>query len=176
MEMEKYAAKLGMRTYVRITPDMLVPEERIRAYCEENKCGSYGRNYMCPPHAGTLDEIRDRLKRYTRGYLVQYSAEADMASQRKEVIKTRDVFHGKILKLETYLEKQGANGVWGMTGGNCGLCEICRVVDGKPCRHPEKARMSLEAAGVDVIGLLDRLGIDSEFRKDRITWTGCVLY
>ena len=24
--------------------------------------------------------------------------------------------------------------------------------------------------------LLDNLGLDSEFRGDRITWTGCVLY
>jgi len=46
----------------------------------------------------------------------------------------------------------------------------------EPCTYPDRARMSLEAIGIDVIKLLDKFGLDSEFHPDRITWTGCILY
>jgi len=155
---------------------MLVPEERIRAYCEENKCGSYGKNYACPPNAGSLDEIRERLKKYSQGYLFQYSREIDLKKNLKKIIKSKDDFHKIILKIEDYMKKTGMEDVWGLIGGNCGLCETCAIQKDKPCRHPDKSRMSLEAIGIDVVGLLDKLGLDSKFHQDRITWTGCILY
>jgi hypothetical protein len=36
--------------------------------------------------------------------------------------------------------------------------------------------MSLESIAVDVMALLERLGIEGEFRPDRIKWTGCVMF
>ena len=173
---KEYSGKLGIDVCVEIYPAMLVPEERIRAYCEENKCGSYGKNYTCPPNAGSLDEIRERLKNYNRGYIFQYSRQIDLKKNLKKVIKSKDDFHKIILKIEDYMKKTGMEDVWGLIGGNCGLCETCAIQKDKPCRHPDKSRMSLEAIGIDVVGLLDKLGLDSKFHQDRITWTGCILY
>ena len=176
MTVEKYAKKLGIQVYREFDPAKLVPEERIRAYCEENKCGSYGRNYTCPPHAGTLDEMKDRLKQFRRGILLQYYKDVDIKNNLKEALRSKNEFHAKVLNTEKFMNKQGITRTWGLIGGNCGICDTCRINDNKPCRHPDKARMSLEAIGIDVVGLLDNLGLDSEFRGDRITWTGCVLY
>ena len=74
------------------------------------------------------------------------------------------------------LKKEGIENVWGLIGGNCGLCDICAIQEDKPCRRPDEARMSLEAIGIDVLNLLVKLGLDSNFHSDRITWTGCILY
>ena len=176
MNVNEYVEKLGIDVCVVINPAVLVPEERIRKYCEENKCGNYGRNYTCPPNAGSLDKIREGLERYSHGYLFQYSRELDLKKDWKKLIKSKDKFHRIILKIEDYLKKQGIEDVWGLIGGNCGLCDTCAIREDKPCRHPEIARMSLEAIGIDVVGLLNTLGLDSKFHQDRITWTGCVLY
>ncbi len=170
------AKKLGIQTCLEFPPALLVPEERIRAYCLENRCGSYGNNYMCPPHTGTLEEIRTRLKNYERGVLLQYSLDIDVRADRKGVIETKLDFHLKVLKMEGLMMKAGMGEVWGLIGGNCGLCRVCRAQEKKPCRHPDKARPSLEAIGVDVLSLLDKLGLDNKFHEDKITWTGCVLY
>ncbi len=172
----KLAKQLGIQTCFEFSPTLLVPGERIRAYCLENKCGSYGNNYMCPPHIGTLEEIRTRLKNYERGVLLQYSKDIDVRADRKGVIRTKLDFHRKILEMEGLLKKGRTGEVWGLIGGNCGLCRTCRIQVDKPCRHPDKARPSLEAIGVDVLGLLDKLGLDNKFHEDKITWTGCVLY
>ncbi len=175
-DIKKHSQKQRMDVCVEIDPKALVPEERIRKYCEENRCGSYGKNYTCPPQAGSLKEIREKLDGYNHGYLFQYSKEMDMKKDWKKLARSKDDFHRMILKMEKYLRKEGIDNVWGLIGGNCGICDTCALQKDKPCRHPDRARMSLEAIGIDVVGLLNKLGLDSQFHPDRITWTGCILY
>ncbi len=176
MNIEEFTEKLRINICLEIDPANLVPEERIRKYCEENQCGSYGKNYTCPPNVGSFDQIRERLKNYSQGYLFQYSRELDLKKDVKKLLKSKYDFHRIILKIEDYMQKEGIANTWGLIGGNCGLCDICSIQKDKSCRHPDKARTSLEAIGINVVGLLDNLGLDSNFRQDRITWTGCILY
>jgi predicted metal-binding protein len=84
-------------------------------------------------------------------------------------------FHTKILQIEEMLESKGFDNLWGLIGGTCLLCETCGAKTGEPCRHPDKARPSLEAIGIDVLKLLKDLGLDNKFHKDKITWTGSIL-
>lgn len=170
------ARKLGFDLCLEFDPALLVPEERIRAYCIENRCGSYDANHMCPPRVASLDEAKAALQDFTRAFLLQYSRKVDVASDWESVIETKLGFHRLILRLERRLRKRGLTELWGLIGGNCELCRTCTAVEGKTCRHPEKARTSLEAIGVDVVGLLGKLGLDGKFHSDRITWTGCVLF
>ena len=168
--------RLEIQSFREFAATMLVPEERIRAFCAENKCGSYGHNYMCPPHAGSLEDIRNNLKKFSHGVLFQYSKMLDISSDREKARETKIEFHKKVLQIEGFLRQNGFGQVWGLIGGSCGLCDTCRIIASKPCPYPESARMSLEAIGIDVIGLAGRLGLDSEFHQDRIVWTGCVLF
>jgi predicted metal-binding protein len=154
----------------------LVPEQRIRDYCVDNRCGSYNANHMCPPRVGTLEEVEAVLQDFQQGVLLQCSTLLDVANDREGVIRTKLRFHRLILRLERRLKRRGAAQLWGLIGGNCGLCQVCAAVEDRPCRHPEKARTSLEAIGVDVVELLERLGLDGRFHPDRITWTGCILF
>jgi predicted metal-binding protein len=78
--------------------------------------------------------------------------------------------------MEKFLAKQGIENVWGMAGGNCCLCKTCSAVTNEPCRHLDKSRTSLEAAGIDLMALQRKLGLDNAFYDDRVTWTGCLLY
>ena len=176
MRVEEFTQQLGIETYLEFGSEVLVPEERIRGFCFENKCDNYGHNYMCPPYVGSLEEIRDRLRKFQRGLLLQYSTDIDVRSNREGVIQTKIDFHNKILQMEEFLGNRGINPLWGMIGGNCGLCDICKARSNEPCLYPDKARTSLEAIAVDVVGLLDKFGLDSEFHADKITWTGCILY
>jgi len=176
LTVEEFARQLGIETCLEFDPASLVPEDRIRDFCLENKCGSYGSNYMCPPYVGSLEEIRAKLKKYSRGVLLQYTKSLDVREDREGVIQTKTDFHNKVLLIEEFFRGRGINQVWGLIGGNCGLCDTCRINMDEPCPYPDRARMSLEAIGIDVIKLLDKLGLDSEFHPDRITWTGCILY
>jgi len=173
---QEQARILGFDLCLEFDPGLLVPEERIREYCTENRCGSYDGNHMCPPRVGSLEEIAVRLQGFSQGVLLRYSRPLDVANDREAVIGTKLEFHRLILRLERRLRRRGMTQLWGLIGGNCGLCRICTAVEDKPCRHPERARTSLEAIGVDVVELQERLEIDGRFHPDRITWTGCILF
>jgi predicted metal-binding protein len=171
----EFTRQLGIETCFEFDSEIVVPEERIRAFCLENKCGNYRGNYTCPPYVGSLEEIRIKLKKFQRGLLLQYSKSLDVKGDREGIKQTKIEFHHKILSVEEFLSERGKSQLWGMIGGNCGLCDICQAKISKPCLYPDKARMSLEAIAVDVIGLLEKFGLDGKFHADKITWTGCVL-
>ena len=101
------------------------------------------------------------------GNVAQYAIE--LYTQLGGFPATKD-FDAELIKGE--LNKE----MWSMIGGNCALCEVCKVRTAEPCSHPDEARTSLESLAINVVGLLKEFGMDSEFRSDRITWTGCILY
>ena len=173
---QELANDLGIETCIDFNTKLLVPEERIRALCLENKCDNYGKNYMCPPYISSLEEIRLKLRNFQHGLLLQYSKAIDVKGNKEGVIQTKIDFHNKVLQIEELLKERGINQVWGMIGGNCGLCDICKAKSNEPCSYPDKARMSLEAIAIDVLALLGKFGLDNDFHEDKITWTGCILY
>ncbi|MBE9545858.1 MAG: DUF2284 domain-containing protein [Proteobacteria bacterium] len=172
----EFTGQLEIETCLEFSPEILVPEQRIRELCSEDKCGNFGKHYMCPPYVGSIEEHTDRLERYKNGILLQYSRPLKVNKGRKGAEKAKVDFHHKILQLEDFLRSKGIKDVWGMIGGSCGLCDECKAGFNEPCPYPDKARMSLESIAVDVLALLDRFGLDNKFYPDRITWTGCMLF
>ena len=169
------ARKLGFDLCLDFDAGLLVPEERIRAFCLENRCGSYNAHHMCPPRVGPLPEVAARLQGFQRGVLLQCTRPADVAHDREAVTRTKVEFHRLVLRLERRLQRRRLTPLWALIGGSCQLCQTCAAVEEKPCRHLEKARTSLEALGIDVIALQQKLGLDAAFHPDRITWSGCIL-
>lgn len=172
----EFALQLGLATCLEFTPDLMVQEERVRTLCQNNKCGSYANNYMCPPYVGSLEEIGIKLSKFKSGLLLQYTKSMDVRNDKEGLDRTKIDFHYKILQIEAFLREKGIKEIWGMTGGSCRLCDICKAVTDEPCPLPDKARTSMEALGIGVLTLLDKLGLDKGFHKDRITWSGCILY
>jgi predicted metal-binding protein len=172
----KFATQLGIETCLEFNPELLVPEKRIRELCLEDKCGNYGKHYMCPPHIGSLEELEARLKKFQRGILLQYSKSLDVRNDNEGLKQSKLDFHNKILRLEELLRNGGINDVWGMIGGSCELCEICRAKRSEPCPYPSEARTSLTSLAIDVLALLDKFGLDNKFHPGKITWTGGILF
>ena len=170
------ARELGIETCVPFEAFLLKPEQRIRDLCFENKCGKFKNHYMCPPCVGSLASIEDKLTEFRKGILLQYSKPLDVKNDAAGLIRSKLEFHEKVLALEHYADECGLPRALGMIGGSCELCETCKAATREPCPYPAKARMSLESLAVDVMALLDHLKLDSEFRPDRIKWTGCLLF
>lgn len=172
----RVAKQLEIQTCLEFSPDILIPEQRIRNLCSEDKCKNFGKHYMCPPYVGTIEEHKERLKKYKHAILLQYSKPLKENKDREGAEKAKVDFHHKILQLENFLISKGIKDVWGMIGGSCYLCDECEAKFDKPCPYPDKARTSLESIAIDVLALLDKFGLDNKFYPDRITWTGCVLF
>ena len=78
MDILTLARQMGIETCLEFDVALLVPEQRIRDLCSENKCGNYRSHYMCPPYVGSLEESSNRLKRFQKGILFQYMKRLDV--------------------------------------------------------------------------------------------------
>ncbi len=52
--------RLGFDEYRKITTNELVFSQDVLNQCARNTCGSFGKNYGCPPLAGSEEERKAR--------------------------------------------------------------------------------------------------------------------
>lgn len=165
---------------VKLIPvSYIVVDPRVRIKCLVPVCDSYNRGLMCPPNLPPLHEFREALARFSRALLVQYRQSWPSESGRD--MKTAFDGARKLHELINLGEKQallsGFRFATGLIGGSCHLCEECVGVNsGEKCRHPFRARPSMEAMGIDVIGTAEKAGMPLVFPvEDEVTWTGIIL-
>jgi predicted metal-binding protein len=168
--------ELGFDTCLPFNPAILTTEQEVRQSCENNKCGNYGKNLMCPPHIGSLHETAEFLSQFKGAFILRWSKYLDVKNDHPGIESSKRQFHKMVLKLEALTAEAGYKKPYGLIAGNCTLCDPCGAVSGIPCPHPEKARPSLESLGVSVSALLATLNLDAGFNPDRVTWTGCLLF
>lgn len=158
----------------------VVVDERVRLKCQVPVCDSYGKNFMCPPYLPSVADFRAALARYDRALLVQLS----VPLHKKPKGKTKDIFdpsrvlHELINLGERLCFEAGYRFATGLIGGTCRLCETCIVMEPEGhCRHPFRARPSMEAMGIDVIGTLEKVGLPRlRFPvQEKVVWTGLIL-
>jgi len=170
-DLEKYrcrAIELGA-TDTRVIPaDSLIIDERVRAKCEYPKCKRYGMNANCPPHTMEPEQIRQLVGKFRYALLIrlQVSPKQMAGTEFKEKDLDRPFF-AKMQEIVSRIEAEAFyDGYYlavGFASGSCQyvLCpdmECQALIPGKGCRHPEKARASMEAVGMDVFALATKAG------------------
>ena len=158
----------------------VIVDERVRLKCQIPICDSYGKNLMCPPYLPSVMDFRDALARYDRALLVQLSVPLHKKSKgkTKEVFDPARVLHELINLGERLCFEAGFRFATGLIGGCCRLCEVCIVMEPEGhCRHPFRARPSMEAMRIDVIGTLENAGLPLlRFPvQEKVVWTGLIL-
>ncbi len=160
-----------------INPSAVRYSSEFRKLCEQNKCGYYGKNWMCPPHVGSYGELKERAGRYKKGLMFQTIHQIFHSGDRK---KYRDAFkaHNEALrKIVKHLQEMyGIEDMLTLGGGPCTYCEKCSALDEEPCRYPDHAVASLESYGIDVGALVTLYGMPYKFEKDIVTLVGAVFY
>ncbi|MFA6450462.1 MAG: DUF2284 domain-containing protein [bacterium] len=116
-----------------IDASTIVTAEWVRMKCRYG-CGGYGACLTCPPHSPEPAVTERLIKSYTKALLLRTH------NNKKRRAATL------VMEREAFLS--GLPAAFGMSGGPCDLCKECALDEG--CRHPDKARPSLEACGVDV--------------------------
>ena len=145
--------------------------ERIAALCAQ--CPSHGKSWTCPPFAFDPVTVSDGFKVVTlMGTTIEFD-EATCAACRGAKAKSHQVATAAMQDVWSKLLPELMERERLTPGGRCftfrcRLCpEGCTRPEGKPCRHPDLMRYSLEAVGFDVSAMShDLLGIDLEWSSD----------
>ena len=170
------ALDCGATKAVIIRQDAIVLNGEFRAMCEANRCGAYGRCYMCPPDVGPVDELMWKIRSYYKGLFYQIIAPLEdsfdiegMAEAKKTLVKVS----------QRLLDAAGpllGDEALHLSGGGCGLCPVCARVTEEPCRHPDRAMASLESCGVDVYQTTLSTPMKYINGTNTVTYFGMVLY
>ena len=150
---------------VLLNTDLLLREyldvELFIGFCR--RCNNYGKKWSCPDlQFNALEKIGEYDKFLLRMITINYDTDkidylrslpvGDIKKQSFH-IESR-IFNNELLQTEESLKN--AMAVYSTT---CILCAkgSCTRPQGKPCRHPETMRVSLEAMGINVTKLVKDL-------------------
>ncbi len=167
--LKRKAVELGASMAEVIPADWAQIDERVRLKCAVPLCPHYGKSAFCPPHAPSVETVKKALARYGHALLLALDViPSDHFSVRSQQRQSGAEWSRKCFeivgRIETLAFGSGYYLAMGFAQASCkiALCgqESCLVLAGGKCPYPLKARPSMEAVGMDVYGLVTRVGWD----------------
>lgn len=172
-ELLALAEELGFSHRGPLNMAALEFRKEVRDMCAADKCQSYGRNWCCPPHCGSLEEMAARVKGFSRGLLVQSTGILEDEFDFETMAETEKEHKRRFRALAEALRDRGVSCL-PMGAGTCTLCERCSCPEA-PCRFPERAMPSMEACGLLVSQVCKDSGLGYYYGRGTLTYTACVL-
>lgn len=167
------ALEMGFSAAVPLETATLKPRQDVREMCAADKCRAYGKNWTCPPHCGTLEECEDRMRRFSRGILLQTVGKLDKAIDTKAYRRTEErhleLFHRFSERIRQIHPQALCLG-----SGGCRICKACAWPE--PCRFPDKACSSMEGYGLFVTQICRDNGAEYHHGPRTITYSACILF
>ena len=149
----------------------------FRRLCEQNKCGCYGRNWMCPPAVGTFDNLKAKAGKYKKCLVFQT---VHKITHSLDWTGMRNAFavHDEVLRRITghFAGKYGIKDLLYLGAGPCTYCTKCAAIAGEECHFPDKAVASLESYGIDVGELVKTCSIPYYNGKNTVSYVGCIVF
>ena len=177
MDREKLEAQLQelpLYGYFDIDPRELEFTDRIRRICE-TECPMYGKTWACPPGVGSVAECEKKCLSYENCLMIATVTEVADIADINETLATRSG-HEKITnQVRDILRELGEN-PYVLSTEACTVCERCAILDGLPCRMPGKMHPCVESHGINVVPILEKLGLDFQFGSNMVTWISLLLF
>ncbi len=164
------AMELGSSMAEIIPASLVEVDERVRLKCSISLCPYYGKNIYCPPNGPDIDLVRNAFARYSWAILyalkvipVEHFSDRSQRKGDESIIWTKKSIEiaGRV---ETLAFGSGYYLAMGLGQFSClrALCkqELCLLLQDKKCPYPLKARPSMEGMGIDVYGLVTKVGWD----------------
>lgn len=136
-------------------------------------CHGYGKTWSCPPAAPSLEEMREKVKSYTSGILVQTVGQLEDSYDWDGIQSTAKQHLENFEKLWDALEPL-YSALYPMCTGGCTKCAKCTYPD-EPCRFPDRMAYSMEACGLLVSKVCTDNGAKYNFGPNKIAFTACFL-
>ena len=182
----KLALENGAADAKIIPANKVVIEDRVVLKCKLG-CTHYGKTLACPPYTPSAEEFRKIVSEYSYALFMKFKskAEADPEMLKKIVVAETDPSVPKEVKekaakfwadwkddklkmlqsvvdLEKAAMSKGYSLAIAFVSGHCQLCEKCNT-ETRICVHPNLARWSEDAVGVNVRKTANNAGIQVSF-------------
>lgn len=173
--LEAALSELPLYEYFHFATDELVFSDRIRWICE-HECPMYGKSWACPPGTGTVESCRSKCLGYQKGLCISTIVEVEDIADINETLATRPAHEEVTEQVAALLRRQGATETYILSTESCAVCERCAILDGQPCRKPERMHPCVESQGIVISDLAEKHGIPFLYGGNIVTWFSLVLY
>ncbi len=174
IKLEERLAELPLYTYAFLTPETLEFSERIRYICEHD-CPMYGKSWACPPGVGPVSACKARCLAYDQCLMIATVTEVEDISDIDETLSTREAHEAVTDQVAELLRELGVK-PYVLSTEACAACERCAILDGEPCRKPKRMHPCVESHGINILGLLDDMGLAFQYGENVVTWFSLLFY
>ena len=173
VKLSALAESCGFSYYAPLDVSTLEFLQDVRDMCNPKQCNRFDKSWACPPACGSLEYMRERVKGYTGGLLVQTVGELEDSYDWDGIQEAAKQQNKNFRKMWDALEKEYAS-VLAMGTGGCTNCEAC-TYPGEPCRFPDRMASSMEACGLYVSKVCTDNSLAYNYGPDKIAFTACFL-
>ena len=173
-KLEQGLSQLPLYIYFFMEPEKLEFSDRVRWICE-HECAQYGQSWSCPPGVGTVEACRAHCLEYNRCLVISTVTEVADIADIDETLSTR-ADHEQITDQVADLLRECGAEPFVLSTESCAICPRCAILDGKPCRFPERMHPCVESQGINVIPVLEENGLDFQYGQNIVTWISVLLY
>ena len=172
--LESQLAELPLYTYHFLHPEELEFADRIRWICQ-HECPMYGKSWACPPGVGEVSECKERCLKYRNCLMISTITEVTDISSLEETLATRPEHEAVTNQVRDLMRQQGVD-PYILSTEACAECERCAILDGQPCRMPERMHPCVESHGINLLTMLDDLGLAFQYGENIVTWFSLLFY
>ena len=173
-KVEAALAELPLYIYAWVDPQGLEFSDRVRWICQ-NECTMYGKSWACPPGVGTVAECRQKCLSYNKALLISSLTEVEDISDLQATLATRRDHEALTDQVGALLRESGVE-PYILSTEACAVCGRCAILDGQPCRHPEKMHPCVESQGINIIPSLEANGLEFQYGQNVVTWVSLLLF
>lgn len=172
--LEEQLAELPLYLYDFLDPKELEFSERIRWICQ-HECPMYGKTWACPPGVGSVESCREKCLSYKNCLMIATMAEVADIADIQQTLATRPEHEEITNQVGSAMEALGAK-PYILSTEACTLCQRCAILDGQPCRHPERMHPCVESHGINIIPALESRGLEFQYGENVVTWVSLLFY
>ena len=144
--------------------------------CKSNSCGNFGKCWVCPPDAGEIGALMEKVRSFEYGLLYQSVAKIEDSFD-FEGMQAGAAEHAQISqRVQGSVAGMLPKNIFHLSGGGCHLCETCAKREEMPCVYPDKALLPMEACGIDVYSTAKETGLKYINGQNTVTYFGIILF
>ena len=172
--LEAGLSELPLYLYAPVDPQKIEFAQRIRWICQ-HECPMYGKSWACPPGVGEVNACEAKCKSYVNCLLISTIAEVSDIASLEETLATRPDHEAVTGAVRDLMRAQGIE-PYILSTEACAACDRCAILDGQPCRRPDRMHPCLESHGINILPTLEELGIPFQYGKNVVTWISLLFY
>ena len=170
------ALSLGAFRAEVIEVSKIETDTAFREMCRSNACGNYGRNWMCPPYAGEIEDLISELRTYSYALVYQTVSDLEDSYDFEGMMEAGERHNQLMCELRDQLKNEPLQRVLHLGAGGCRMCERCAKRDDEPCRHPDLALPPMEGYGIDVSSTTRSTDLKYINGANTVTYFGLILF